>query len=398
MRDRSLTLSRLPLELQLRVDNLCDRFETAWWAGGRPRVEDYLVAPDALEYKVLLQELIILDAEYRVKLGEVPSAADYAGRFPCLDTSWLGAVFKPVATVMNDQPVSPSPSLQNRVDEERDRFEAAWRIGQRPRLEEYLAAAQYQERLPLFRRLLALEVELRLANGDTPSLEEYERRFVDYVEAINVVFAERAGRDGATVSFIPSTDDSLEHKNTPTFVAPMPSIPERIGRYRICGKVGGGTFGKVYLAHDDVMDRPVAIKVPSARLTSQSARDQFLSEARSVARLRHEGIVQAYDFGQDTDGGCYIVYEYIKGTNLAERLAKEALTPDQAANFVAEVAEALHYAHLQGLVHRDIKPANILLDEQGKPRVTDFGLAVREEDLSKERGRLAGTLAYMAPE
>jgi len=152
------------------------------------------------------------------------------------------------------------------------------------------------------------------------------------------------------------------------------------------------------------MGRQVAIKVPSLRLlASQDARDQFLSEARSVARLQHEGIVRAYDFGLEADGMCYIVYEFIEGTNLRERIRPEriaaaALVPDEAARIVAQLAEALHYAHLQGLVHRDVKPANILLDRQNKPRLTDFGLAVREEDLPRERGRLAGTLPYMSPE
>jgi WD40 repeat protein/serine/threonine protein kinase len=152
------------------------------------------------------------------------------------------------------------------------------------------------------------------------------------------------------------------------------------------------------------MDRQVAIKVPSAKLlASQRARDQFVAEARSVARLQHENIVRAYDFGQEADGQCYIVYEFVDGENLAqrikpERIKAEPLRPETAAKIVAEVAEALHYAHLQGLVHRDIKPANILLDQRGRPRVTDFGLAVREEDLAKEKGRFAGTWPYMSPE
>jgi serine/threonine protein kinase len=122
-----------------------------------------------------------------------------------------------------------------------------------------------------------------------------------------------------------------------------------------------------------------------------------------VGRLQHEGIVRAYDFGQEADGNCYIVYELIDGTNLRERInsgqnTEEPLTADEAARVVAQVAQALHHAHLQGLVHRDIKPENILLDPHGKPRVTDFGLAVREEDQSKERGRFAGSLPYMSPE
>jgi hypothetical protein len=152
------------------------------------------------------------------------------------------------------------------------------------------------------------------------------------------------------------------------------------------------------------MDRQVAIKVPSHRLlATERAREEFLREARSVARLQHERIVRAYDFGHEVDGRCYIVYEFIDGASLAERIkpertAADPLPPEEATRIVAQVAEALHYAHLQGLVHRDIKPANILLDRAGRPKVADFGLAVREEELAGERGRLAGTLRYMSPE
>src|SRR5262249_2212501 len=107
-------------------------------------------------------------------------------------------------------------------------------------------------------------------------------------------------------------------------------------------------------------------------------------------------------FGEP-DERCYIVYECVDGESLAERIkpkriAEEPLLPEEAARIVAEVAEALHYAHLQGMFHRDIKPANILLDRQGRPKVADFGLAVREEDLAGQRGILVGTLPYMSPE
>jgi serine/threonine protein kinase len=152
------------------------------------------------------------------------------------------------------------------------------------------------------------------------------------------------------------------------------------------------------LADDKVMDRRVAVKVPSRQLLATAqAEEEFLREARCVARLQHVGIVRAYDLGRGEDGLCYIVYEYVEGVTLADRI-KQGPTPTEAALITARVAEALHYAHLEGLVHRDIKPANILLDRNGVPRLLDFGLAVREENLADERGRLAGTLPYMSPE
>src|SRR5262249_17291503 len=169
------------------------------------------------------------------------------------------------------------------------------------------------------------------------------------------------------------------------------STPQRIGRYQVVSRLGGGAFGDVYLARDEVMNREVAIKVPSARLLATTqARELFIAEARSVAQLRHEAIVRVYDFGQEPDGHCYIVYEYIAGTNLAERikperLAAEPLTLEEVAAIVAQVADALHYAHLQGLIHRDIKPANILLDRRAKPLVADFGLAGSAANFPNQR-------------
>jgi anti-anti-sigma factor len=303
-------------------------------------------------------------------------------------------------------------SLEKRVDEACDRFEAAWRAGQRPRIEDYLAEAPGPARGLLMRELLALEIELRSGEPEGPAPEEYRRRFPGHDELIEAVFAQ-VSRDrsaglpdsdeGATTPHSPPTDSSVVAPVPPP-VSGSPPVPDQIGRYQVVRRLGGGTFGDVYLAHDGVMDRQVAIKVPSAWLVAtERAKEEFLREARSTARLQHEGIVRAYDFGQEADGPCYIVYEFVDGESLAERikperLAADPLPPDEAARIVAAVGEALHYAHLQEMFHRDVKPANILLDRPGRPKVTDFGLAVREEDLAAQRGILAGTLPYMSPE
>ena len=174
--------------------------------------------------------------------------------------------------------------------------------------------------------------------------------------------------------------------------------PQRIGRYRIERVLGTGGFGLVYLAHDEQLNRRVAVKVPHAKLISKPAdAEAYLAEARTVANLDYPGIVPVYDVGSTEDFPCYVVSKYIEGTDLAKRLQHHRLTYREAAELVSTVAEALHYAHKQGLVHRDIKPRNLLLDKSGKPFVADFGLALREENRG-QGPRYAGTPAYMSPE
>jgi serine/threonine protein kinase len=162
--------------------------------------------------------------------------------------------------------------------------------------------------------------------------------------------------------------------------------------------LGEGGFGRVYLGHDDQLARSVAIKVPHRRRVS-GPEDvaSYLAEARALASLDHPHIVPVHDVGHTPDGLCFVVSKFIDGSDLARRLDHGRLLPPEAAGLVAAVAEALHHAHLKGLVHRDVKPSNILLDVNGRPYVTDFGLALREEDFG-QGGGFAGTPAYMSPE
>ena len=174
--------------------------------------------------------------------------------------------------------------------------------------------------------------------------------------------------------------------------------PTKIGRYTILGRLGQGGFGRVYLAHDDDLDRPVAIKVPNPeRITQPEDVEAFLAEARILAKLDHPNIVPVHDVGRTEDGLCFIVSKLIEGSDLAARIAQARPSFLDSAELVATIADALHYAHIQGMVHRDIKPANILIDASGKPCVVDFGLALRDEDFGTSAGH-AGTPAYMSPE
>jgi hypothetical protein len=185
---------------------------------------------------------------------------------------------------------------------------------------------------------------------------------------------------------------------TPTVAEAAPAVPPYIGRYRVEKVLGNGGFGLVYLAHDDQLQRRVAIKVPHAYLVAKpAAAEAYLAEARTVANLDHPNVAPVHDFGSTEQFPCFVVSKYIDGTDLATRLTQSRLSLHEAAELVAAVADALHYAHKQGLVHRDVKPGNILLDKSGKPFVGDFGLALREQDLGKGPN-FAGTPSYMSPE
>jgi WD40 repeat protein/Flp pilus assembly protein TadD len=178
------------------------------------------------------------------------------------------------------------------------------------------------------------------------------------------------------------------------------SAGQKLGKFELLNTVGHGGFGTVYKARDPELDRVVAIKVPRAgNLTGSQELDRFLREARSVAQLRHPSIVSIHEVGEH-EGVPYLVSDFVQGVTLADLLSGRRPGFREAADLVAAVAEALQYAHEQGVVHRDVKPSNIMLGEGGTPFVMDFGLARREvgEITMTVEGQVLGTPAYMPPE
>jgi eukaryotic-like serine/threonine-protein kinase len=171
-------------------------------------------------------------------------------------------------------------------------------------------------------------------------------------------------------------------------------------RYRLEAKLGSGGMSTVYLARDDTLDRAVAVKVMHREMSEQADQLQrFRQEARAVAKLSHPNVVSVIDAGED-GGHPYIVFEYVKGETLKQRIARVgALDTQEAIAYAIEVARGLSVAHGRNMVHRDIKPQNVLIDDEGRAKLTDFGISRQlEQDGVTATGRVLGTTDYVAPE
>ncbi len=206
----------------------------------------------------------------------------------------------------------------------------------------------------------------------------------------------RDGKETAKTEFVQVNfgDDQPQ----PASPQPDSKYPERIGRYRVERLLGEGGFGQVFLAYDEQLNRRVAVKVPHARLiTRPEDAVAYLAEARAVAGLDNPHVVPVYDAGGTDQFPCFVVSKFIDGVTLAGRIKQGRPDPVESTELTATIATALHHAHKRGLVHRDVKPGNILLDAAGQPHVLDFGLALREQDVSSASAYV-GTPAYMSPE
>jgi len=181
-------------------------------------------------------------------------------------------------------------------------------------------------------------------------------------------------------------------------------VTKKFGRYEILSELGRGAMGVVYRGRDPQIDRLVAVKTIS--LWGQEPDEEkefrlrFMNEAQAAGRLHHSGIVSVFDVGEDPENhDPYIVLEYVSGESLSRILSREKKLPlERALKLAAEIADALDYAHAQGVIHRDIKPANVLVTQDGHAKIADFGIAKLNLAHFTIPGRVVGTPAYMAPE
>jgi tetratricopeptide (TPR) repeat protein/tRNA A-37 threonylcarbamoyl transferase component Bud32 len=340
---------------------------------------------------------------------------------------------------------SLAPSLARRVDALCNRFERAWKEGRPPVIEDYLAEAPEPERAALLREMLPLEAEYRRRHGEEPRPEDYRARFPaldpNWLAAALAApptnpapsAADELGTTAPWQVRCPSCHNPIRLADAasgevlcpgcggsfrvrdaqPTSTA---SGARPLGKFQLLERVGLGAFGAVWKARDTELDRTVALKIPHAGLlTAGDELERFRREARAAAQLRHPGIVTVHEV-VTLERLPAIVADFVDGVSLKDLIESQPLTFREAAALLAEVAEAVDYAHCMGLVHRDLKPSNIMVEygrptpEQvgqatedsrvGRPLVMDFGLALRGEaevTLTQD-GHILGTPAYMSPE
>jgi formylglycine-generating enzyme required for sulfatase activity/tRNA A-37 threonylcarbamoyl transferase component Bud32 len=265
------------------------------------------------------------------------------------------------------------------VDAACEAFERALRDEQPIRVEDCLAWAAEGIRRPLFRELLAIELERRPPGDPAATRAEYQARFPERRDDIEQVF---------------------EESSRPAGDADPATCPVSVPGYAIEGVLGRGGMGIVYKARHLKLKREVALKMALAGgHAGPRERARFRIEAEAVARLQHPNIVQIHEVGE-ADGHPYCALEFVNGGSLVGKLDGKPMPQREAAKLVETLARAIQLAHSRNVVHRDLKPANILLTSDGTPKITDFGLARQLDSDSGETqtGVVMGTPAYMAPE
>src|SRR5271169_2085320 len=179
------------------------------------------------------------------------------------------------------------------------------------------------------------------------------------------------------------------------------------GHYKVVAKIGAGGMGVVYRAHDEQLDRDVALKVlPAGLLADEAARKRFRNEALALAKLNHPNIETVHEFGSESDLD-FLVMELIQGVPLSKKLSEGPLDEALTRKLGAQLAEAMAAAHAQGVIHRDLKPDNLYITSEGRLKILDFGLAKlfhsqteidQTQSMDDDTRSVAGTLPYMSPE
>ncbi len=286
-------------------------------------------------------------------------------------------------------------SQVQRIDQVCDQFEAAWKAGPRPRFDDFLAEVPPAHGPDLLRELLILDLDYRRQLGESPTLEQYRSEYPALeLDRFAELFTERP-QPASSSPAETTLQFTLSETETPLG---QPSRIRYMGDYELLAEIAHGGMGVVYKARQVSLNRVVAVKmILAGQLATKADHDRFHAEAQAAALLDHPNIVPVFEVGEH-EGQHYFSMGYVDGQSLSARLAEGPLPPKDATELVAVVAEAVEYAHRLGVIHRDIKPSNILIDCNGRPRVTDFGLAKRVGSDLTMTGQVLGTPSYMPPE
>lgn len=330
---------------------------------------------------------------------------------------------------------SPS-SLYNeqQLDGVCDRFEQAAKKGQQPAIEDYLGEVAEELQPELVRELWAIECHYATDIGTDEIEQAFRERHPELVSLVaDMTLVAPVGDDADRTIEAPrlATGSAALHIRCPHCSNPVELLPDvpvddvsctncgshfslvddsssyssagpslkTLGRFELLARLGVGGFGTVWKAHDTELDRVVAVKIPRKGNLSTMEVEHFLREARAAAQLRHPNIVPVFEVGRE-ENTVFIISEYVLGESLADWMKSQRRSVDEIARVCIPVTEALAEAHAAGVVHRDLKPSNIMIDNSGKPRLMDFGLAKREigEVTMTIDGFVVGTPAYMSPE
>lgn len=300
-----------------------------------------------------------------------------------------------------DRPETANVSQARRINAACERFESAWRAGDRLRIEAFLEVIPGPDRPALLVELIGLEWELRRARGECVDLCEYLERFPKHAHSIEAALRE-ASCDGRP-AVAPEVEETVvfdPSKPMPRGSAPAPGVIRAFGDYELLEEIARGGMGVVYKARQMSLKRLVALKMTlSGASASASERERFCLEAELAANLDHPNIVPIYEVGEH-DGQSFFSMKLVDGGSLSRQIGRLTDDPRAGAGLVATIARAVDHAHRQGFLHCDLKPSNILIDREGRPHITDFGLARRVEGDSAltGTGAILGTPSYMAPE
>lgn len=307
-----------------------------------------------------------------------------------------------------------SANLVNRNCEE---FELAWSTGDRPWISEYIGGVDEHLRVRLIERLIPIDIKYRKRSGESVSADDYQALGTNTVRVAEACLNENNSGYEPTISRSPESDsssidvkqpDSIDdattlapgNMNAGGYLSAEETVNRRFGEYELIEEIARGGMGIVYKARQIKLKRTVALKmILAGQLASEEEIQRFHAEAESAAGLEHSGIVPIYEVGQVGDQHFFSM-AFVEGKSLAKVLQQGPLTPERAADYVGQIASAISYAHNKNIIHRDLKPANVLLDENGRVKVTDFGLAKQTHlDTSlTATGQIMGTPGYMPPE